>query len=150
MKKWILAGLLLFGLSATAQRMQRDWQGRKQMPEFSTDEMAALQSKQMTLALDLSTAQEQQLQQLLAKRIADRRERWEAHQKDTIAMADPHQRYVRMSERLDREIAFRRELRKVLGEASYEQWKVLHPARSSDHNRSGGMGHHPDRKHHKG
>ncbi len=142
MKNWILTGLLLFGLSATAQRMHRNGHGREQMQELSADERATLQSKQMTLALDLSAAQEQQLQKLLVKRNADRRMMREAHLKDTTAMADPHKRYERMSERLDHDIAFRRELRKVLGEASYAQWKALHTQE--------GMGRHRGRMHHKG
>lgn len=150
MKKWILAGLLLCGLSAAAQRMHREGHGRQQMQELTADETASLQSKQMTLALDLSAAQEQQLQKLLAKRNADRRAMREAHQKDTAAMADPHKRYERMSERLDREIAFRRELRNVLGESAYEQWKALHPQKGMGHPGYGGMDHHPERKHRKG
>lgn len=150
MKQWILAGLLLFGLSATAQRMHREGHNRQQMQELSAEEMATLQSKQMTLALDLSSAQEQQLQKLLAKRNADRRALREAHQKDTAAMADPQKRYQRMSERLDREIAFRRELRTVLGDASYEQWKALHPQKGMGRRHPDGQGHRQGRKLHKG
>jgi len=150
MKKWILAGLMLFGLSAAAQRMPRDGHGRQQMQELSADEKATLQSKQMTLALDLSSAQEQQLQKLLVKRNTERSAMREAHRKDTTAMADPHKRYERMSERLDQEIAFRRDLQKVLGEPAYEQWKALHPARGSGHYPAKGRGHHPDHKRQKG
>ena len=141
MKKWILACLLLAGFSAAAQHMPREGRGRQQKQEFSADEMATLQSKQMTLALDLSSNQQQQVQTLLSKRIQQRHEARQALEKDTAAMADPQKRYQRMNERLDSEIAFRQELKKILSEPQYTQWRQMHPPE--------GTGRHPGRKHHK-
>lgn len=141
MKTWMLACLLLAGLSVAAQHMPRKGHGRQHMQELPADELAVLQSKQMTLALDLSAAQEQQLRQLLPGRIEARRAMREAYRKDTTGMADPHQRYQRMIERLDSEIAFRRELKKILGEAPYEQWKQAQTPRK--------MGHRQGRKYHR-
>lgn len=142
MKKWILACLLLAGLSATAQHMTREGRGRQQMQEFSPDEMATLQSKKMMLALDLSSNQQQELKTLLSKRIQKRQEMRQAHQKDTAALADPRQRYQRMNERLDGEIAFRQDLKKILTEPQYDKWRQMNPPRE--------MGHPPGRKHRKG
>lgn len=142
MKKWMMACLLLAGLSAAAQHMPREGRGRQQMQEFSADEMATLQSKQMMLALDLTSGQQQELKTVLAKRNQQRQQMRQAHQKDSAAMADPQQRYQRMNERLDREIAFRQELKKILTEPQYEKWRQMHPPRE--------MGHHPGRKHRKG
>ena len=139
MKKWILACLLLAGLSAAAQHMPREGRGRQHMQEFSADEMATLQSKQMTLALDLSSNQQRQLQTLLSKRIQQRHLARQAREKDSTAMADPQKRYQLMNERLDSEIAFRQELKKILSEPQYDQWRQMHPP--------DGMGHQQGRKH---
>ena len=142
MKKWIITCLLLAGLSATAQHMPREGHGRPPMQEFSADEMATLQSKKMTLALDLSSNQQQELKTLLTKRLRQRQEMRQAHQKDTAALADPQKRFQRMNERLDSEIAFRQELKKILSEPQYETWRQMHPPQQ--------MGHRPGRKHRKG
>ena len=133
---------MLAGLSVAAQRMPREGHGRQHQQEFSADEMATLRSKQMTLALDLSSTQEKQLQQLLAGRIKERRATREARMKDTTALANPQRRYEHMNARLDSEIAFRRDLKKILSEPQYEQWRQMH--------RSHEMGHPPGRKYRKG
>ena len=142
MKKWIMTCLLLAGLSVTAQHTPRQGQGRRQMQEFSADQMATLQSKKMMLALDLSSNQQQELETLLSKRIGQRHQMRQARQQDSAAMADPQKRYQFMNQRLDSEIAFRQELKKILSEPQYEQWRQMHPNRE--------MGHHRGRKHRKG
>lgn len=142
MKKWIMTCLLLAGLSVTAQHMPREGHGRRQMQEFSADQMATLQSKKMMLALDLTSNQQQELKTLFARRIEQRHQMRQAHQKDTAALADPQKRYQFMDERLDSEIAFRQELKKILNEPQYEKWRQMHPPRE--------MGHHPGRMHRKG
>lgn len=142
MKKWILTCLLLAGLSVTAQHTPRQGQGRRQMQEFSADQMATLQSKKMMLALDLSSNQQQELETLLSKRIGQRHQMRQARQQDSAAMADPQKRYQFMNQRLDSEIAFRQELKKILSEPQYEQWRQMHPPRE--------MGQHRGRKHRKG
>ncbi len=143
MKKWIMTCLLLAGLSVTAQHTPRQGQGRRQMQEFSADQMATLQSKKMMLALDLSSNQQQELETLLSKRIGQRHQMRQARQQDSAAMADPQKRYQFMNQRLDSEIAFRQELKKILSEPQYEQWRQMHPPREM-------MGHHRGRKHPKG
>ena len=142
MKKWMLACLMMAGLSVAAQRMPGQGHGRQHRQEFSAEQMATLQSKQMTLALDLSSAQEKQLQQLLASRIGERRATREARMKDSTALANPQGRYEHMNAHLDSEIAFRRALKKILGEQQYEQWRQMHGKRR--------MGHPPGRKFRKG
>lgn len=142
MKTWILACLFLAGLSAAAQHMPREGHRRQHLQEFSADEKATLQSKKMMLALDLSSSQQAELKTLLSKRFEQRMAIRQAHQKDGAAPADPQMRYQRMNERLDREIAFRQELKKILTEPQYETWREMHPPHE--------MGHRPGRKHRKG
>ena len=141
MKKWIMTCLLFAGLSAAAQHASREGHGRRQMQEFSAEQMATLQSKKMMLALDLSSNQQQELETLLSKRIGQRRQMRHARQKDSASLANPQKRYQLISERLDSEIAFRQELKIILNESQYDQWRQLHPPRE--------MGHHRGRKHRK-
>lgn len=111
--------------------------------------MATLQSKKMMLALDLSSNQQQELKTLLSKRIQKRQEMRKARQKDTAAPADPRQRYHWMNERLDSEIAFRQDLKKILTEPQYEQWRQLHQRDGTRHHPYARR-HHPGRMHRKG
>ena len=64
MKKLILIAIAFIGLQATAQQKQGTNRGERgnKMMTLSAEDMATLQTKKMTLALDLNESQQKEIQ----------------------------------------------------------------------------------------
>lgn len=132
MKKILTLSLLLLSFGATAQQRGHHRQAQKALKELSPEQRATLQSKKMVLALDLDTRQQQQVQSLLKERF-ETREKMRATQResatDSSKRPTPEERYARMNSHLDREIAFQQEMKNILSETQFDQWKKSHGAK---------------------
>lgn len=135
MRNFIMGVLLLIGLGLSAQRAprgefnrtnkaQHHRQGREQL---TSEQLSTLQSKQMALALDLNTQQQNQVKDLLFKHLEERSSIRVAHQKDSTQYRDSKLRYERMNERMDLKLAFNRDLKKIIGESQFQKWRNIHP-----------------------
>ena len=101
--------------------------------ELTTGQRATLQSKRMALALGLDSQQQEQVAAALNKHLeqAGQERTREQEQAGTGPDMDPQGRYLRMNERLDRQIAFQDELRGILTAQQFEMWKTRREARHS-------------------
>lgn len=138
MKKICTLSLIFLTLGAFAQQRGHRGNIHQARQELTAEQQATLQSKRMALALELDTPQQQAVQRLLESRFEARpqmRGRRQGAGRDSSLT--PEARYQRMEARLDRELAFRQELREILTEAQYAQWKTQQ-ARKRAHRR----GHH--------
>lgn len=127
MKNWIFTGLLLLGLSLSAQRGPGPHNADSNTPKLSSEQIATLQSKRLTLALDLSASQESRIRELLKERIASKRERFSQRLQsaDSTGMRRQRPDFDSLDQRLDDQIAFQRELQEILSEEQYLQWKEM-------------------------
>lgn len=121
MKTWILAVVMMIGLTASAQH--RDARHETLKPE----QRAELAAKKMTLALNLNEKQQKDVQKVLLDRIkkaeqlrAQRKTDREAGKKLT---AD--ERFAMKSKRLDEQIAMKAEMRKVLTAEQFTKWENI-------------------------
>lgn len=121
MKHWILTALLLGGLSLSAQQGPGH---RQQQERLSPAQAAELQSKRMTLALNLDDRQQSQVQSLLEQEMQWRQENRPAR-RDSTAAPDPGKRFEHMNARMDRQIAMQRNLKEILTAAQFEKWQAL-------------------------
>ena len=137
MKKLILIALALFALQVSAQDehkgKHKKGERAKKMMNISAEEMATLQTKKLTLALDLSESQQSKIQEInlenatkrkemMAKRKA-KKESGEAKKptdKERLAMANA---------RLDHKIAEKSKMKDILNDEQYAKW-VKHQSRS--------------------
>ena len=119
---------LLIGLGASAQhRPHHSDRGNENRTELSPQQRATLQSKRMTLALGLDQQQQDQIAALLKTRLDERME-WKARQKSeagSTEQKDGASRYVALNDRLDREIAFQENIKAILSDSQFEQWRSL-------------------------
>jgi hypothetical protein len=132
MKKILTLSLLLLTFGATAQQRGHHRQSQKALEELSPEQRATLQSKKMVLALDLDSRQQQQVESLLKKRFETREKMRATHRKkapDSSKRLTAEQRYTRMNSHLDREIAFQQEMKNILSETQFDQWKKRHGAK---------------------
>jgi hypothetical protein len=138
MKKILTLTLLLFTFGAMAQQRGHHRQSQKALKELSPQQRATLQAKKMVLALDLDTRQQQQVETLLKKRFETREKTRAAHRataSDSSKGLTAEQRYSRMNARLDREIAFQQEMKNILTETQFEDWKKRHGAKKRAHHK---------------
>jgi len=132
MRKILTLSLLLMTFGVMAQQKAHHGQMQKALKELSPEQRATLQSKKMVLALDLDTRQQQQVQTLLKKRFETRQKMRATHRETALDSSKRHtaeERYTFMNARLDQEIAFQQEMKNILTEPQFEQWKKRHDAK---------------------
>ena len=128
MKKTMALCALLIGLGASAQhRPHHTDRGNEHKHSTFYRKRATIQSKRLTLALGLDQKQQDQIAALLKTRLDERME-WKARQKSEAGPDGTEtgtSRYVAINNRLDREIAFQENLKGILSDSQFEQWKSL-------------------------
>lgn len=125
MKKLVALFILMFTVSTTlvAQKKQKD--------ELSIDQKTELKLKKMTLKFDLTAQQQRQIKPLLAQSISDhmamKEKRKAMKSKKQKPTAD--ERYEMANKMLDKQIAFKTEMKKILNEKQYEKFEKTHARR---------------------
>ena len=134
MKKIILIVIAFATLQATAQPQRRgDHRPGKhgdieRLQDFTPEEFAEIQTKRMTLQLDLTDKQQQQVQGLLIIQHKARKEKAEVFRKPdkedkTRERPSKKERLENLNERLDNQIAMKRKMKEILNEDQYERWE---------------------------
>jgi Spy/CpxP family protein refolding chaperone len=126
MRTWILVTVMMIGLSAVAQP-GNEKRGDKLTPEQRVE----LQTKKMTLELDLNDKQQQEVKQLLTKKSNEREERMAKHKakKEEGKKLTPDERFAMQSNRLDKQIEIKREMKKILTPEQFEKFEAMHVKR---------------------
>ncbi len=137
MKKILIAMFTIASLSTMAQ--DPDPHGPRHAKDPLTPEQAAtLKTKRMTLALDLTQIQQEQVQKLHLENARLRIEKMGALKKEGDAAwgkdLSADERFARESERLDHMIAQKASMKKILNEEQFERWeKTLHHRKHRGH-----------------
>lgn len=136
MKKLILIALALITIQVSAQNRNQEFRKgeRKErinkFKDFSPEEMAQLQTKRMTLDLDLTPSQQKQIQKLNLENAKDRKAKMETRQarmKDVNAeKPNKEERLKMMNERLDKQIEMKQKMSKILNSDQMEKWESIH------------------------
>lgn len=123
MKRLALLVLAFFALQATAQERQR---GQK-MKDYSAEEIATLQTKKMTLHLDLTKAQQAKIQKINLENATKRKAMMEARKakKESGNTEKPskEERYAMMNAKLDHQIAMKAKMKAILNADQYAKWE---------------------------
>lgn len=136
MKKIFLIALAFVSLQMTAQE-KRDHHERKQkmeraerMSEYTPEEMAQLQTKQMTLDLDLTEAQQKQIMAVNLKNaqsrkamMEDRKARMEEHKE--AKEISKEEKLKMKNDMLDRKIEMKKQMKEILNKEQYEKWEAM-------------------------
>ncbi|WP_276165500.1 hypothetical protein [Zobellia alginiliquefaciens] len=137
MKKILVALVCMVGLTAMAQREKGH--GRDQMKDLTAEQMATLQTKKMTLALDLTSGQQQKIKAIHLEEAKERKAKHEERkaQKEEGERKKPtsEERYAMQNARLDKMIAFKAEMKEILSAEQYEKWEKMHKRRGKKHSK---------------
>lgn len=121
MKKLVIALIVLTGINLGAQPFKKN----KRHPNLTSDQIAILQTKKMTLNLGLTESQQQKILQINKKNAVERAQKIEERKAMIIKgeRPDSEKIFKRKSERLDKQIAHQNELKSILNEQQFETWK---------------------------
>ena len=138
MKKAMILFMALTTFAITAQGQQDKKQDRTRWHQnLSPEQRAQLQSKKLTLQLDLNQTQQAQVNQLLLK---SKKNRPEAP-KNRKEMTDAQKFEARIA-RLDSQIAFKNEMKQILDEKQYHTWEKTRAPRKHHFRDQGRKGRH--------
>ena len=117
-----IALVALFTISTFAQKQQR----KQQRPDFTVDQMAELQTKKMTLHLDLTEDQMQQVLEINKQHVVERKQKMEERKalKHSEKELSSDEIFTKKSTRLDKMIAHKAEMKKILNEEQFEKWST--------------------------
>ena len=126
MKKVVVAMALLMGLTVFAQKREHSTK-KDYRQDLTAAQLATLKTKKMTLALDLTKTQQQQIMELNLAEAEFRKQKMEERkaQKESGELQKPSndERFANENARLDRQIAQQEKIKQILNEDQYQLWK---------------------------
>jgi len=133
MKKLILIAIVAmvsFQLSAQDSKDRPNRERNAKMDKFqdlTPEEMATLQTKKMTLDLNLNESQQKEIQKINLENAIERKTRMEARKAErengTMAKPTKEERVKMMNERLDKQIAMKAKMKKILNDEQFAKWE---------------------------
>ncbi|WP_034259421.1 hypothetical protein [Altibacter lentus] len=128
MKKTIIALTLLISMTMIAQTPDTDKKEmrkemRQKMKDLTPEQAADLQTKKLTLALDLSEAQQKEIKSLALEEAIKRKAR-SADRKDRTEMTTT-ELYEHKAMMMEEKIAYKVKMKKILTEPQYEKWEKM-------------------------
>jgi protein CpxP len=131
MKKILIIAVALLALQVTAQEQQRERSNKQgkslKMMDLSAEDAAALQTKKMTLHLDLNKSQQAEIKKInlenATKRKAMMAERKARKKSGEIQKPTQEQRLEMLNTKLDRKIAMKAKMKNILDKEQYAKWE---------------------------
>jgi len=120
-----LFSLLLVGISLITFAQNKENRMMKNMQDFTPEQNAILQTKKMALALDLNTTQQNQILAINKKQAVERKTKMDARKalKENATKPRADERFKMMNEKLDAQLAHQKEVKKILNDSQYIEWK---------------------------
>ena len=148
MKHLFITVLLTSGVLLHAQRGEH-----REMQELSAEQIATLQTKKLTLALDLNEAQQRDIQKLNEENARLKKEKMEARK---AAGAENEQKerntddkFNHHIERLDKAIEHKAKMKKILSKEQFDKWEKIQMSKGH-HRKSRHKGRHSKMEKRKG
>lgn len=124
--------VLVFAFTLTTQAQKRgDRNGERKGPKFSTEQQVDLVVKKMTLKLDLSAKQQNQLTPILKAQMASRKAEREARMANREAKKRPtsDEIYAMKSKQLDNQIMMKAKMKDILNKEQFEKFSKMQKGR---------------------
>ena len=123
MKKLSLLVIMLISISAFSQQKGQQHKGDK--ADMSAEEMATLQTKKLTLQLNLNEAQQQEVKKLYIEKAEERKaimaERKKMSAEDLEKLKES--RFERSNAGLDKQLAHQEKMKQILNEEQFKKWQ---------------------------
>lgn len=130
MKKVLVTTVLLIGMMGYSQRGQHFDSEQRGMKDMTPEQIAILKTKKMTLALDLSDAQQKDIQKINLENALERKalmlERKAKKEESEQSKPSADEHFDFQNERLDRMIAQKGKMKQILSEEQFQKWERIH------------------------
>jgi len=150
MKKVLVTTVLLIGMLGYSQRGPQFNSEQRGMKDMTPEQIAILKTKKMTLALDLSTAQQKEIQKVNLENAKERKalmlERKVKKEEAEQSKPNADERFDFQNERLDRMIAQKGKMKQILSEEQFQKWERINHHRRN-HRKDGERKHDSGRRH---
>ncbi len=133
MKKLVVIAIALASLQAIAQNHkgeQRKGERKENIHKFngfSPEQIAIIQTKKMTLHLDLTKTQQEEIQKINLVNAVERKTKMESRKKmresDNTGKPSTEERFNLMNERLDKQIAHKKQMQAILSKEQFEKFE---------------------------
>ncbi|WP_420320298.1 hypothetical protein [Flagellimonas sp.] len=127
MKQLAVLLALMTSMSIMAQRPARGQKGARM--DFTVEQLATLKTKKLTLALDLTNAQQAKVMDISLEQAEYRKAKYAEikAKKESGEWQKPtsDERFAFENARLDRQIAHQQRMKEVLTKEQYQTWKEL-------------------------
>jgi len=127
MKKVIVLLLCMVGMTAIAQKGENRHRG--EMKNLTPEQIATLQTKKMTLALDLSPDQQSKIQAINLEKAKAHKVKMESRKatKESGEAKKPtsEEHYAMQNARLDQMIAQKAQMKNILSADQYDKWQKM-------------------------
>ena len=124
MKTLFMSLFLLISVMGYSQRGHERGSERDRYKDLSAEQIAQLETKKLTLALDLTEKQQEQINELQLVKAVERKTRMEERQ-SRDAKPDANERYAIMNNRLDKQIEMKENMKSILSKEQFEKWENL-------------------------
>ena len=151
MKKLVLIVIALVTMHITAQESEHKKNERQERHEkfkdFTPEQIAELQTKKMTLRLDLTEAQQRDIEKIhlanAKERQAKQRELKLKREKNNDQKLLKDERFNLMNQRLDKHISNKKEIKRILSREQFEKFErgMNHKRRKGQAQRQKNSGH---------
>lgn len=124
MKKLIILSAIALIFTITVSAQQKN--GKKQKgPDYTPEQMATIQTKKMALALDLDANQQKSIHKLMVNAATDRKSNMDKFREKRTSGVKPteEERFAMENSRLDKQLAHKAEMKKILNATQYEKWE---------------------------
>ncbi|MNR99761.1 hypothetical protein D3C86_857490 [compost metagenome] len=135
MKNLIVALVLVLGMNSFAQD-RKERPSREDMEKFTPEQRNQLMLKKMTLELDLSAKQQEQIGKIIAEK-STKREAMKAEQKAKQEKPTADERFAMKNKMLDEKIAMKAKMKTILSPEQFEKWDAM---KEKHHQRGGHRG----------
>lgn len=125
MKNLVIAMMVLLSTAGIAQEKRNHMHAER--PQFTPEQQTELIVKKLTLELDLSDKQQNEIQQITSKRQTLRN----ALRKEIVSKRAENkkltsdEKFVLKSKALDAQIAHKKEMKKILSSEQFEKWEKI-------------------------
>ena len=129
MKKVLVTTVLLIGMMGYSQRGEHFNSVQRGIKDMSPEQIAILKTKKMTLALDLSTAQQKEIQKLNLESAKERHALMQERKlgkEEGRSRPSADERFEFQNEKLDRMIAHKGKIKQILKEEQFQKWERIH------------------------
>ena len=127
MKKIISILVLVFAVTFTTQAQKKRGERGQKESKLTVEQHTTLAVKKMTLALDLSDKQQEQIKPLLMAKMSERKASMEKRKeaRDNKVKPTAEEMYAMQVKRLDHQIIMKKNMRNILNKDQFEKFEKM-------------------------